>query len=94
MILVLCSVLLFGGSTLQAFATTLLIGMISGVYSSVFVASQIVVDWHHWEERRQAGKARAAAQARPTVGARRRRQEELERARRPQRRLPLTACDR
>lgn len=80
-VLVLCSVLLFGGSTLQAFATTLLIGMISGVYSSVFVASQIVVDWHHWEERRQAGKARAAAQARPTVGARRRRQEELERAR-------------
>ncbi len=80
-VLVLCSVLLFGGSTLHAFAATLLIGMLSGVYSSIFVASQIVVDWNRWEERRQAGKARAAAQARPTVGARRKRQEELDRAR-------------
>ncbi len=40
----------------QAFATTLLIGMICGSTRPVFVAGQIVVDWHRWEERRQAGR--------------------------------------
>jgi len=37
---VLC-LLLFGGATLKDFAFALLIGIVSGVYSSIFVASPI-----------------------------------------------------
>jgi preprotein translocase subunit SecF len=35
----------FGGETLHDFSFALLIGMISGVYSTVYVASPIVYDW-------------------------------------------------
>src|SRR3712207_196353 len=40
--------LLFGGETLQDFAFALLVGTISGTYSSVFIASQVLT---HWKER-------------------------------------------
>ncbi|MBN1688766.1 MAG: protein translocase subunit SecD [Candidatus Omnitrophica bacterium] len=36
---------LFGGSSIQDFAFILLIGFAVGVYSSIFVASALVVDW-------------------------------------------------
>ena len=36
------ALLLFGGATLQTFTATLLIGVIAGTYSSIFVASPIV----------------------------------------------------
>jgi len=39
---VLC-LLIFGGTTLQDFAFALLVGIVSGAYSSIFVASPIVV---------------------------------------------------
>jgi len=38
---------IFGGEVLRAFAFTFAIGVITGTYSSVFVASSIVVDWKH-----------------------------------------------
>jgi preprotein translocase subunit SecF len=31
----------------------LLIGIISGTYSSIFNASMILVVWHQWEDRRR-----------------------------------------
>ncbi len=37
---------LFGGGALSEFALTLMIGIIVGTYSSIFVASPILVDWH------------------------------------------------
>lgn len=37
--------LLFGGEVLRAFAFTLFIGIITGTYSSIFVASAIVLDY-------------------------------------------------
>ncbi len=37
--------LLFGGEVLRAFAFTLFIGVITGTYSSIFVASAIVLDY-------------------------------------------------
>jgi SecD/SecF fusion protein len=40
--------LLFGGSTLQDFAFALLIGVASGAYSSIFIASPVLT---HWKER-------------------------------------------
>jgi SecD/SecF fusion protein len=42
------ALLLFGGATLQAFAAALLIGTISGAYSSIFIAAPVLT---HWKER-------------------------------------------
>jgi protein-export membrane protein SecD/preprotein translocase SecF subunit len=39
------ALLLLGGSTIQSFLLVLLVGVISGTYSSIFVASQILVSW-------------------------------------------------
>lgn len=39
--------LAFGGEVLRGFAFTFGVGIITGTYSSVFVASSIVVDWKH-----------------------------------------------
>jgi SecD/SecF fusion protein len=44
---ILC-LLLFGGDTLKDFAFALLIGTISGTYSSIFIASPVLT---HWKER-------------------------------------------
>jgi preprotein translocase subunit SecF len=44
--LVSCIVLfIFGGEVLRAFAFTLTFGIITGTYSSVFVASAMVLDY-------------------------------------------------
>ena len=52
----------------QDFVLALLIGIISGTYSSIFVASPLLVDWHDWEDRRHG---RVAATARPASPPRR-----------------------
>jgi len=44
-VLVLISLLLFGGETLKGFALALLIGIVSGTYSSIFNASPLLVVW-------------------------------------------------
>lgn len=44
--LALMAILIFGGSTIQDFALALLIGIFVGTYSSIFVASPILVVWH------------------------------------------------
>ena len=43
------ALMLFGGETLQAFAFALLVGTISGTYSSVFIASQVLTLWKERE---------------------------------------------
>jgi SecD/SecF fusion protein len=49
------ALLLFGGQTLKDFAFALLIGVISGAYSSVFIASPVLT---HWKEREPVYKRR------------------------------------
>jgi len=44
-LLVVVALFLLGGEVINDFAFTLLVGMISGVYSTVFVSSPILVDW-------------------------------------------------
>lgn len=44
-ILVLLSVLVFGGKVIFDFALALLIGVIVGTYSSIFIVAAIVVEW-------------------------------------------------
>ena len=47
----------FGGETLKDFAFALIIGTLSGAYSSVFIASPVLV---HWKEREPVYRARRA----------------------------------
>ena len=44
-LLVLAAILLFGGFTLRIFMATLIVGLISGTYSSIFTATPLVVAW-------------------------------------------------
>ena len=45
-LVVIVAMLLFGGVTLRDFLLVLLVGIIAGTYSSIFVASNILVAWH------------------------------------------------
>src|SRR6185503_12486037 len=51
------ALLLFGGETLQDFAFALLVGTISGTYSSVFIAGPVLT---HWKEREPVYRSREA----------------------------------
>ena len=53
MVLVLVALYFFGGEVLHNFTVTLLIGVVFGTYSSVFIASSLVLVW---ESYRTAGK--------------------------------------
>jgi preprotein translocase SecF subunit len=52
-VLTLTTLLLFGGSATEEFVLALLIGIISGTYSSIFNASPLLVVWQEWEDRRR-----------------------------------------
>ncbi|MBF8290903.1 MAG: Protein-export rane protein SecF [Chloroflexi bacterium] len=52
-VLTLSALLLFGGSATDEFVLALLIGIISGTYSSIFNASPLLVVWQNWEDRRK-----------------------------------------
>lgn len=43
---VILAIFFFGGSAINDFAFTLLVGVVVGTYSSIFVASPVLVDWH------------------------------------------------
>ena len=62
-VLTLATLILFGGSATQEFVLALLIGIISGTYSSIFNAAPLLVVWQEWEDRR-AG--RVATPAKPS----------------------------
>lgn len=51
-LLVLFALLLFGGESIRWFVVALIVGMLSGTYSSVFNASPILVVWHEWSLKR------------------------------------------
>ncbi|MGI8512332.1 MAG: protein translocase subunit SecD [Solirubrobacteraceae bacterium] len=51
------SLYLFGGETLKDFAFALIVGIASGAYSSVFIASPVLT---HWKEREKVCSARTA----------------------------------
>ena len=53
-LIVLVALYLFGGDTLKDFAFALIVGVTSGAYSSIFIASPLLVMWHDASERRRA----------------------------------------
>ena len=55
----LLALAMFGGVTLQEFAVILLVGLMSGTYSSIFIAAPILVvwenkEWKNWFRRKEA----------------------------------------
>ncbi|MDZ7726224.1 MAG: protein translocase subunit SecF [Candidatus Campbellbacteria bacterium] len=51
--LALLSLYVFGGSTTQIFALTLLVGVIAGTYSSIFFASPLLITIERWRYNRK-----------------------------------------
>jgi preprotein translocase subunit SecF len=61
-VFVLLSLVIFGGDSIRGFVLALLIGIVSGTYSSIFNASTLLVAWE---------KARASRATAPPAGRRR-----------------------
>lgn len=55
-IFMLVALVLMGGETTKWFVVALLIGTVSGTYSSPFVATPVLLLWHRWEKRRSLRK--------------------------------------
>ena len=53
------ALLLLGPPTIQTFTLALLLGVVSGTYSSIFNASQILVAWDEWDRGRKARQGTA-----------------------------------
>ena len=53
-VFVLLAVLLFGGASLRWFTVALLIGIVSGTYSSIFNAAAFLVAWQEWRAGRDS----------------------------------------
>lgn len=52
-LLVLFTLLLFGGESIRWFTIALFIGIASGTFSSLFNAAPILVAWHEWDKKRK-----------------------------------------
>jgi len=52
-VFVLAALLFFGGESIRYFVLALLIGIVGGTYSSIFIASPILLIWHKWDLKRQ-----------------------------------------
>lgn len=58
---------LFGGAGIHAFAFTMLVGIITGTYSTIYIASPIVLWLQRWFAEAPAGAAAAASRAAGTA---------------------------
>lgn len=56
---VMVAIILFGGSTIKPFISTLLVGMVSETYSAIFIAVPLLVVWKKGVRRRAAARAAA-----------------------------------
>lgn len=59
----LLALVLFGGITLRQFAVTLLVGLFSGTYSSIFIAAPVLVVWENREWQNWFGRGKKRKQA-------------------------------
>jgi preprotein translocase subunit SecF len=57
-VLTLLALFLFGGQSIKVFVLALLIGIISGTYSSIFNASPLLVSYHHYRVKKLANAPR------------------------------------
>jgi preprotein translocase subunit SecF len=63
-VVTLSALLLLGPATIKTFTLALLIGVVSGTYSSIFNASQLLVAWYEWDAERRA-RGSGSRQSRP-----------------------------
>ncbi len=49
----LLAIFFFGGSTLHEFTLAMIIGILVGTYSSIFVSPMLLVGWNHWSQSRK-----------------------------------------
>jgi preprotein translocase subunit SecF len=56
--MVVLALFVFGGEVIHGFAFAMLVGVIAGVYSTVFIASPILISWHAYAQRHQTHRAR------------------------------------
>lgn len=59
-LLAVVAVYLFGGVTIRDFALAIIIGLVSGTYSSIFIASPIWLIWKNWDRAREQRLAAAS----------------------------------
>ena len=62
-LLTLVIMFIFGSDYIRGVCFAMIIGVISGVYSTLFIASPIVVDMRNWAGKKQNAEAAAVAQA-------------------------------
>jgi len=55
-VVTLSALLMFAGGSIRYFVLALLIGIISGTYSSIFNASPLLVVWQLWDDKRRAAR--------------------------------------
>jgi preprotein translocase subunit SecF len=60
LVLVLLSLFFFGPANLQYFNLTLLIGVVVGTYSSIFIASPLLLVWQKFSDKQRERKLKAA----------------------------------
>jgi preprotein translocase SecF subunit len=65
-VVTLTALLFFAGASIHYFVLALLIGIISGTYSSIFNASPLLVVWQLWEDGRRADRLAALRGGRRT----------------------------
>jgi preprotein translocase subunit SecF len=54
---VLLALILFGGESIRWFVVALIVGITAGTYSSIFVASPVLVTWHNWSLKKSRNKS-------------------------------------
>jgi preprotein translocase SecF subunit len=54
---------LFGGKVLEDFAFTLIVGVVAGTYSTIYIAAALIVDWTRYLEDRVRRSKKAVAKA-------------------------------
>ena len=57
-LLTLLAIFIFGGVSIKYFALLLMIGVFFGTYSSIFMASSLLVTWEAWRQKRIARRLR------------------------------------
>ncbi|MDD3871181.1 MAG: protein translocase subunit SecDF [Bacteroidales bacterium] len=58
-LVVLLSIFIFGGPSIRGFVFALLVGVVVGTYSSIFVSTSVVYDIHRWRQKRDSKKLKA-----------------------------------
>lgn len=66
-LVVLVSLILFGGEVIRGFSWVLFIGLLSGTYSTLFIVPAVVVAWDNWKNKNRRQPAVATSPARTDV---------------------------